>query len=83
MTNIGTHKGWIVYRCESDGVIELWRKRGANGMSRVVTTATNYAEAMEWIEGMGKKGKKKIEQKRNSRYIDLSEYDDPAQIKIE
>ena len=82
MTNIGTHKGWIVYRCESDGVIELWRKRGANGMSRVVTTATNYAEAMEWIEGMGKPKKEK-QQKRNSRGIDLSEYDDPKQTKIE
>ena len=80
MTNIGTHKGWIVYKA-SDGVIELWRKRGANGMSRVVTTATNYAEAMEWIEGMGKPKKEK-QQKRNSRSIDLSEYDDPAQIKI-
>lgn len=66
MINIGTYKNWIVYKA-SDGVVELWRKRGVNGMSRIVTTATNYAEAMEWIEGMGKKGKKKIEQKRNSR----------------
>lgn len=82
MTNVGTYKNWIVYRA-SDGVVELWRKSGEKGMRRIITTATDYAGAMEWIDGMGKKGKKKIEQKKNSRSIDLSEYDDPAQTRIE
>lgn len=81
MTNIGIHKNWIVYLCK-DGVIELWRKRGEKGMRRVITTATDYAGAMEWIDNMGKKGKKKKKQTKDNRSIDLSEYDDPKQTKI-
>ena len=86
LTNIGIYKNWIVYQA-SDGVIELWRGKGKvvthdkfvqnkSGMDRVITTATNYAEAMEWIDKMtAGKGRKKVEQNKNSRSVDLSEYD--------
>ena len=80
MRNIGIHKDWVIYLCR-DGICELWRKRGATGMNRIVTTATNYAEAIIWIDGMGKPKKQK-QQKRNSRSIDLSEYDN-NQTRIE
>lgn len=81
LTNIGIYKNWIVYQAK-DGVIELWRNRGKSGVQRIVTTATDYSEAVVWIDGMGKPKKEK-QQKKNSRGIDLSEYDDPSQTKIE
>ena len=81
MRNIGIYKDWIIYQAK-DGICELWKNRGKTGVHRIVTTATNYAEAIEWIDGMGKKGRKKVEQKKNSRSIDLTEYD-KNQTKIE
>lgn len=94
MTNIGIYKNWIVYQAR-DGVIELWRGKGKvvthdkhvknkSGMDRIVTTATDFKEAMEWIDRMSAgKGRKKVEQKVNSRSVDLSEYDTPKQTRIE
>ena len=83
LTNICIHKDWIVYKA-SDGVIELWKNRGKSGVHRIVTTATDYGEAVEWIDRMSKgKGRKKAEQKRNSKTIDLSEYDNENKTRIE
>lgn len=85
MTNIGIHKNWIVYRCERDGVIELWRNVGGSkkAVRRVVTTATDFAGAKDWIDGMGKKkGQKTKAQERNSKGVDLSEYDNVNQTEI-
>lgn len=83
MTNIGIHKNWIVYLCKN-GVIELWKNRGKSGIHRIITTATNYGEAVTWINRMTKgKGRKKVEQSKNSRTIDLSEYDNENQTRIE
>ena len=62
--------------------VSFGARKGAKDMNRVITTATNYAEAVIWIDGMSKKGKKEKQQKRNSRSVDLSEYD-PQQTKIQ
>lgn len=81
LTNIGIYKNWIVYQAK-DNICELWRNRGKSSVQRIVTTAKDYAEAVIWIDGMGKPKKEK-QQKKNSRSIDLSEYDDPGQTRIE